>query len=291
MSRDSVTSQRPNGSDTGKEHSVKRTHLLRGVLPSAALFVAGVAALAPPATLEAQSPARGDGTQVASAAVWAGGVDLTPEVRYREAVVTVSGNGRVFRQAVKAGGDLSIGVFDPEGQLLPDGVYKWELELVPDTRTAAKLRAAAASNGGVAPNAWRRESGTFAIYNGLVVAPDLVEAVQGRPAAAGAVLPAAVGAASADRRASGDDDAAVGSRKGVEASTRAARESQPQLAAAAPLEGEALERSDVAARALGVSLERTSAAQNLPGEAEPPRRSILDSNDPENGRDRSEKHR
>lgn len=273
---------------------MKRTHLRGGAIPSAALLVAGLVGLAPPATLEAQSAARGDGAKVASAAVWAGGVDFTPTVRYREAVITVSGNGRVFRQAVQAG-SLSIGVFDPEGQLLPDGVYKWELELVPDARTAEKLRVAAAQNGGVAPNAWQRESGTFAIHNGLVVAPDLVEPLPVRPeAAAGSVVPSEVGAASADRLAAGDDDSAVGSRKGVEASMRAAAlESQPQAAAAGrpPLEGEALERSDAAARALGASLERTPAAVNLSGEAEPSWRSILESNDPENGRDRSEKHR
>lgn len=275
---------------------MKGTHVRGGALPLAALLVAGSASIALPAPIEAQRPARGGGTEVASASVYAGGVDFMPEVRYRQAIITVSGNGTSFRQVIKAGGDLSIGVFDPAGQLLPDGVYKWALELVPDAKAAEKLRAAAALNGGIAPEAWRPHTGTFAIHNGLVVAPDLVEPRPApRPEApVGAALPNAFGAPSAAWAAPADDDSAVGSRKGVEASMRAALQSQPQAAAAgkAPLDGAGLERSDAAAQAMGRPLERVAVPDSLNREAESPRRSIYDNTENGfNGRPVSDDHR
>ncbi len=276
---------------------MKRIHERRGRLPLAVLLAAGLAVTSPPAELAAQGPARGGGTQVASAAVFAGGVDLTPAVRYRQAIVTVSGNGVTFQQVYKPGESLSIGAFDPKGYVLADGVYTWELQLVPDAKAAEKLRASAARSGGIAPEAWQPATGTFAVVGGAVVGPDLVEPRPARQAvAASAGMPAQdFVAPSGVREAGGDDDAAVGRSKGLEASLKAALRNQPQapVAAGGPAStGEAFERSDDAARAMGRSLERRPAPELAPGEAPPAPRSIFDNaEDGFNGRPTSEDNR
>lgn len=292
-----ATSHAHNGRDFGKECSVKRTQVRRARVPLAALLAAGLAVTFLPVELAAQGLARG-GAEVASAAVFAGGVDLAPAVRYREAVVTVSGNGVTFRQVFKPGERLSIGVFDPEGYVLADGVYSWELQLVPDARTAEKLRASAARNGGIAPEAWRPATGTFAIAGGAVLAPDLAEPRPARRAAApGAAMPAAdFIAASGAREAAGDDDAAVGRSKNLEAGLKAALRRQPQAPAAAggppAARQELLERSDAAAQAMGRSLERRPAPQLAPEAAQAAPRSIFDNAENGfNGRPTSEDNR
>ncbi len=268
-----------------------RTKRPCGVPPLAAVALVALASIAPAAVLEAQAP--GGGTVVATATVHAGGVDLNPEVRHSGGVVTVSGNGMVFQQRIEAGAGASIGVFDLEGQLLPDGVYTWELELYPDARTAKRLRESALRNAGRAPEAWQRLTGTLTIRNGLVAAPDLVEAGPGpRPASVGAV-PMTLAGPTAARGPAVDDDAAVGSRKGAEAEVNAAAlRSQPRAAAAGHprLEGAGLERSDAAALAVGKSLEPALAPDSALREAAPARRSIFDNTDKSaNGRDRSDK--
>jgi hypothetical protein len=61
------------------------------------------------------------------------------------------------------------------GDVLPDGIYSWRLAFIPDAAMARELRAAAAQNGGEAPNAWLPQSGSFAIQDGSIVSPDVVE--------------------------------------------------------------------------------------------------------------------
>lgn len=275
-----------------------REKLPCGAVPRVAIALAALAAIVIPATLEAQAPVPGGSAAIASATVFAGGVDLQPSRRHSGGVVTVSGNGLVFQQKIEANRGASIGVFDPEGQLLPDGVYGWELELYPDARTAKRLREAARKNNGRAPGAWQRQTGTFAIRNGLVAEPGLVETrAARRPEGAGPAFPSTVAGPSAARGPAVDDDLAVGASKGVEAAVRAAGlRSTPQAQAGgrSQLDSEAVERSDAAALVTGRSLERRPAAGAAPApgdafvESRPVRRSLLDNTDNgANGRDRS----
>lgn len=253
-------------------------------LPLAALLVAGLALIALPTALEARG-----GVEVATAVVHAGGVDLLPSVGYSRAVITVSGKGKVFRQVHKRGKGLSIGVFDPKGQLLANGVYKWELTLVPDARTARQLRRRIKEEG---PSArWRSLSGTFAVRDGLIAERGLREPRPGREDVAlrgglGVDLGAAAPAA---RRPPMDDDAAVGFRVGVEASLRAAVPVAAARAGATEANRSSGERSDAAALALGRSAEALLAAERAL-RVPKLRRSEFDNNtNGANGRPRSDK--
>ena len=248
--------------------------LRHGALPLAVVLVAGLVSIALPTALEARG-----GAGVATAVVHAGGVDLLPSVRYGRAIVTVSGNGAVFRQVHRAGKALRIGVFDSRGQLLADGVYKWELQLVPDARSARRLRRQVQENGGGA--AWRSLTGTFAVRNGLIADRARAEArpPARAPSAFRGAFPSTVGGASRARASAGDDDGAVGSRRGVEESVRAATGAP----AAAGVSRRGLERADSAALATRQSMERQ---QPVATRAQAARRSAFDNN--ANGRPRSD---
>lgn len=277
---------------------MKRSQVRGSALPLAASLVAALTVTCPPAILEARQPELEGGSEIATATVHAGGVDLQPEVSYRQAIVTVSGNGMIFRRESPAGGDPSIGIFDPAGQLLPDGVYKWQLQLVPDAATAELLRAAAGRSGGIAPLEWQAKTGTFAIHGGQVVAPDLVEPRPARRAAdssAGALSRAMTSPPSAARARPADSDGFAG------AATEAAAPRQSQVwapAAAGPNVRQAdPERSDADdARAAGqpserdLSSDRSAAAED--GAAEPALRSTFDNSENGfNGRPVSDNHR
>lgn len=265
---------------------MKRTQV-RGSTHPLALLVAGLVLAVVPASLQAEGQGDRVGTDIAAATVYSGGVDFMPAVAHRGGFITVSGSGVLFRQKVGADERPTLGVFDPEGQVLPDGVYKWELQLTPNAATAKQLRAAAAENGGKAPAAWRSLSGTFAIRNGLIATPDLVEAEPGRDAGASG-LPLDLAVSSGPRAAALDDDASVGSHATVEAAAK-----QPPSVAPTGLMGadrSAPERSDAGALAMGTSLEGALApTQQLSGPAaERPARNYLIDN-AANGRDRSRK--
>lgn len=256
----------------------------------AALLVVGV--LAAPAVLSAAGPA------VAGTTVYSGGVDFLPNVQFRRATVTVSGNGKTFNQQFEAGDSLSIGVFDSSGQLLPDGVYKWQLDLIPDAATARELRIAASLNGGRAPNAWQPLSGTFAIVGGSMAIPEQGEAGSALVRASGSTAGLQPGSGLSLRGfaravASEDDDAAVGSRADVESEMRAAAaraESYPGAQAFGLVQpGRTMpERTDAGALATGGSLESAFVPRspgNVFGAAKPAPRSI--DPDGKNGRPRS----
>lgn len=222
--------------------------------------LAVIALLAVVVGLPALAGAEGHGAR-ARVATHTGGVDFLPDVAYQKAVLTVSGNGQTHRYEFAPGEAMTAGVFDPEGNLLADGVYTWELRFTPDEATAARLRAQAEANGGEAPDAWTAQSGSFAIRGGLVADPDAAEEQALRKAAEARAPQAATGAANplaADRPAAQDDDAAVGSRTDVEARLQAAAARQTPSAGSAGLtqpDRPAGDDSDAAAAALGRSLE------------------------------------
>lgn len=235
-----------------------RIHARRGWRLTGALLIAGLAAAALSSPLGAQGPG-----ELATVTVYPGGVDFRPNVSYSRAILTVSGNDRVFQRVLEAGEDLSIGFFDPEGQPLPEGVYVWQLELVADAETARELRIAATLNGGTAPEPWSALSGTFAILGGSVVPPDLSEPKPVRMTFSSGLPESSANlrfaASSTQVRLPGEDnDAAVGSRKDVEGKARAALGRQASTAFVTSLAspGPSVHpRSDATALSLGRSPE------------------------------------
>jgi hypothetical protein len=225
-------------------------------------------------------PAVRAGGELATATVYPDGVDLQARRQYSRAFLTVSGGDLVMQRVFEPGDDLSIGLFDLEGQLLLDGSYNWRLELVPDAATARRLRASAARNDGVAPDAWVAETGTFAISDGRMVPPDLQELgdVRFRPGLeAGSTVGSGPSSEPARSGPVEDDDAAVGSRLGVEEEMRAALSAAATPSAGVPVGHKNFERSDAAALALGRSLEPPldlMIHNRLPGAASPAPRSI-----------------
>jgi hypothetical protein len=112
-----------------------------------------------------------------SAAVW------TPlAADYDHLVLTVVGPGGVYeRREFPAGVGPDFGLSAADGSALPDGVYKWELTLVPvvDEEKRALLTAARRENDGqgVGLPSGSRQSGSFSIVDGAFLATDLVEPV------------------------------------------------------------------------------------------------------------------
>ncbi len=232
------------------------------------------------------APAASAEPELARATVFSGGVDIQPTQNFKQAFVSVSGNGVLIQRTLEAGADISISVFDLEGELLPDGRYTWRVELVPSDDIARQLRIEATQNEGVAPNAWQPETGTFTISGGVVASPDFAELSSSRETTglpSSAPLQSGLQSGFARSEAAVDDDSAVGFRVGVEDAMRAAG---PQDLV--PTGRQLLERSDAGALALGASLEQPLAPLTqpvVPGAAEAAPRSI--SPDGKNGRPRS----
>lgn len=110
------------------------------------------------------------------------GVDFLPEGDYARAVVTVSGGGEVSRYVFGSGDTPFVSAFDAEGEALADGVYQWELELVPTVGTRRELMIEATKSGGRATSAQEPQSGAFTIVDGFIVDPTLEEGVSERSA-------------------------------------------------------------------------------------------------------------
>lgn len=263
-----------------KEPNVIGIHSRLTSLGLALLIVAALVSFLPPA-------ASAD-SELVTATVYSGGVDIQPRHDYSQAVVTVSGNGIVVRRVLEAGDELSIELYDLEGEYLPDGSYNWSIELVPDARTARELRLEATENDGKAPNAWLPETGTFAVINGQVASPDTEEISARRPSSLDSGLPASRPGSEFKRTGAVlDDDAAVGSRQGFEEDMRTAGAKQGS-SAGVPSGREIFERSDAGAQAMGGSIEAPiapSTPTGLDGAAPPAPRSI--SPDGKDGRPRS----
>ncbi len=229
--------------------------------------IAAVVALLVVVGLPTAAGAQRAGVERARVAVYTGGVDLVPEVAYKRAILTVAGNGQSHRYELAPGEPLSIGLFDPAGQLLADGAYRWELQLVPTERTAARLRAEAAQNDGRALEPWSAQSGSFTIRGGAIADPAVTEEqVPRRAAGSTAARPGTAASLGADRPAADDGDAAVGSRVGAEAQVNAAAARRtPAAAGGVLLQGNRTvgDDGDATSAALGRSLEATAAANQL----------------------------
>ena len=162
------------------------------------------------------------------------------------------------------------------------------LELRPTGDTAWELRVAAsrAKNGGEAADAWEPLSGSFAIRNGSIADPDLIE-----PQAVLMRFPAGLAPTSGlqvARPTPVDDDAAVGSEIGVEEAIHSGDgDGEPAAFAAGPQIPfqSSSPRSDATALSLGRSLETNEQPAQSTGAA-PARRST--SADGANGRPRSD---
>ena len=127
---------------------------------------------------------------VAEVSVGAASVDWHPTAlgSYERWVLTVSGpDGKVLRQELASGATPTFGLFDKQGNRRPDGSYHWELRAVPqiDAAVRKQLAAARAQGKAVAVEAELRragklpaeqvQSGNFAIMNGTLIGPGLVE--------------------------------------------------------------------------------------------------------------------
>lgn len=140
-----------------------------------ALLATVLVATAVPTPAQAQWSAEPSPPEPAAVSVSAGAIDLFPSVSYSRAILTVS-NGDTVTTRVFAGRERpSIDRMDPAGNLLADGVYNWELELIPDARSARELRRSANGTRDEAPGAWQPQSGSFTIQGGAFVSPNLAE--------------------------------------------------------------------------------------------------------------------
>ncbi len=251
------------GTEEEKEHDVTRELPQHRGLATLATVVALLVVVGLPTSAGAQ---RVDAERV-RAAVYTGGVDLIPEVAYQRAILTVSGNGNSYRYELAAGEPLSIGLFDPAGQLLADGAYTWELQLVPTKQTADALRAEAAENDGRAFRPWSAQSGSFTIRGSAIADPAVTEEQALRRVADSAA--ARPGIAVASQLATADGDAAVGSRIGVEAQVNATAARRAPAASRGVLllaANRAADDVDATSAALGRSLEPAASA-NQPSQS------------------------
>lgn len=255
---------------------------------SAILAILALAGL--PATAGAVGPIA-DSAQVA---VYAGGVDFLPYDAYRKAVLTVSGNGATHRYQFDSYQKVTIGLFDPAGELLTDGRYNWELQLVPTEAQAKRLRAEAEDNDGVSPQALAPQSGWFAIRNGAIADPALGEAQRTRavdPTAGPSPFATASGL-DARRPPAQDEDGVVGFGDGVEAEVNAAaRRQTPAAADGAPVRPDrsAAKDTDATTTGLGRSLEAAAATDNQIDEQSLGAQAPRPRSDGSNGRPRSDR--
>ncbi len=94
-----------------------------------------------------------------------GSVDF-PTKALEAGTLTVSGPGTYFSQGFKAGETPSFSLFTKAGQILEDGVYKWEWR--PHATPATRKRSSHSVE-------LEGSSGSFSIKGGAIVDPDLVE--------------------------------------------------------------------------------------------------------------------
>lgn len=169
--------------------------------------VAAACALAAAVALSAQGP--GD-RRLADVQVTSAGIDFVSQVEHGGAILRVSGTEAEYRFTFGPGESPFLSAFDAKGEPLADGVYGWELELLPVAGDRADLMRAASENGGQAPQALPLQSGAFTIAGGYVVDPDEREADASRVSeASGQAVHHDEAAAPSERRPALDDDAAV----------------------------------------------------------------------------------
>jgi len=149
------------------------------------VLLGGLLMVQPPA--KAQDEAAGP-PHFVSVNLGANGAQWMPSGSYGRMTLTVSGpGGAIYRQEFEAGRFPSFGLFDKDGQSLPDGAYNWELVATPivarDTREA--MRTARRNNdeqaiaglqkAGRLPRTPLVQSGSFVIVNGAIVEPEATE--------------------------------------------------------------------------------------------------------------------
>lgn len=149
-------------------------HSLRHGTALVAIFVAGSLAMAVPIAAQEETG------QLAAVNSSSAGVDFRPAVEFERAILTLSKDGEVSRYEFSPGEDPFLGVFDPAGEVLADGLYFWELQLLPSRDARAALMTATTENGGHTPGVRERQTGTFAIVDGYIADPDQAEAGAGR---------------------------------------------------------------------------------------------------------------
>ncbi|HVR95521.1 MAG TPA: tail fiber domain-containing protein [Thermoanaerobaculia bacterium] len=135
--------------------------------------------------------------QVASLTAGPAGLDWLPLVSHERMVLVIAGpDGLTLRQEFESGKAPSLGLFDQDGNRLPDGSYSWELRVIPriDTATRERLNRARVAeddsvleklrSSGKLPERPLVQSGYFSIQGGnfVTVAPtDVVAADRPSP--------------------------------------------------------------------------------------------------------------
>lgn len=103
------------------------------------------------------------------------GIDFVPLEAHGGAILKVSAGDVIHRYTFGPDESPWLSVFDAEGEPLADGVYSWELELLPPAEARADLIRSAAKNRGDAPEALTRQTGSFTLVGGYAVDPTLRE--------------------------------------------------------------------------------------------------------------------
>jgi hypothetical protein len=146
-----------------------------------ALLIAGTGS-----TVAAQGPEQGP---VAAVSAGPDGVNWQPQVSSAGAVLTVSGpDGSIFRQEYGASSSPSFGLLNPDGSARPDGIYTYELSVIPSLDPADKAALAAVADSadraavverlireGRLPGEPLVLAGSFAIQAGAIVVVDASE--------------------------------------------------------------------------------------------------------------------
>jgi hypothetical protein len=113
--------------------------------------------------------------QLVDAQMATSGIDFVTLQPHGGAVLTVSAGDAVHRYTFGPDESPWLSLFDAAGEPLADGVYAWELELLPVADSRADLMRSAARNRGDAPEALSRQTGSFALVGGYVADPTLRE--------------------------------------------------------------------------------------------------------------------
>jgi hypothetical protein len=183
------------------------------------------------------------------------GIDFVSLEAHGGAVLKVSAADTVYRYTFGPDESPWLSLFDADGEPLADGVYGWELELLPVASSRADLIRSAARNRGDAPEALNRQTGSFALAGGYLVDPDLREASADRPRARAAVEDAGhLHAKEGERAPQIDSDAAV--LAGATELPRPLSEASPEASSERPV---ALDSDEMVAA--GVSVERRDSDQ------------------------------
>ena len=104
-------------------------------------------------------------------------VDFTVGINNNGVVLTVSGDDFVWRHDFGPGDPVALSIYESDGSTLPDGVYHWQLEVLPDPDVAANLAIASTLNNQGEGDAisWPTQSGAVAIAGGTFVSPAVAE--------------------------------------------------------------------------------------------------------------------